>query len=153
MNPALSIDPTDGSVRIDGCAVVIHAGLSSEEALADMSSFYCGTTDHKNGYVWMRFNGITLGGQPCELSICFYMNKLIELNWAVSLPTSRKNAGVPTRGAVDAEIHFVINTLSSMLSSIFWSGKKRFKWGEVWSTFDAREFAASSGLRYTPRSI
>jgi hypothetical protein len=148
MVPALAIVPNDGSLRIEGCPVVICRNLSREEAAAGLSQFYRSQTDHGNGYEWLVFGGVSFGGRPCGFSLCFHRGRLTQVHWGVSLPNAPQAGGWPTREAIDAEIAFVRGILQQSLGRSFVSGEERFPWGIVWATFDSKGFQASAGVRY-----
>ena len=148
MNPSLTINAEDGTMQIEGCTTVIRAGLSSGDVLSALLQFHQRNIDHKNGYTWFSFHGLSFGGQPCGISMCFHFDRLTEGHWGVSLPYAEQEGGWPTRKAIDEEIEFVREVLSKALFGSFSSGKERFTWGEVWSMFDPKGFLASSGLRY-----
>jgi hypothetical protein len=148
--PALVIDPTNGSVCIDGCTLVIAAGLTKAMAAAGLSQFYHSNTDHKNGYEWLMFRGVRLGGRPAGFSLCFYLGKLTEIGLGASLPNAKSEGSWPTREAIDEEVAFMREELRHQLDRPFRSGQERFPWGVVWAEFDPTGFIASTGLRYGP---
>jgi hypothetical protein len=148
MAPALLINSVDGSVNIDGYPIAIKKGLSKDVAASALSKFFRTSIDHKNGYEWLAFQGVNFGDFPCGFSLCFYQGALVELHWSVNLPNCKLENGWPTREAIDSEIKYVRNILSKLFSRNFSSGQESFGWGVVWSSFDAKGFQASAGVRY-----
>ena len=66
---------------------------------------------------------------------------------AVELRDAPKDGGWPTRQAIDEEVAFVRGILTQDGLNID-DDPKKFNWGEAWSSFDAKGFLASNGLRY-----
>ncbi|MFC0202715.1 hypothetical protein [Novosphingobium soli] len=104
-----------------------------------------GSRDYGNGFEWLYLGGLTFGGLPARLSICFHNRRLEQASWSVRLPDAPTEAGWPTREAIDSELSFVRETLVRDMN--IHAGQK--PWGEVWSSFDAKGFMAANGLRYT----
>jgi hypothetical protein len=146
--PALSISPDDGSARIAGCALVIAKGLARDVASEQLSRFYRSKIDHRNGYEWLYFHGVSFGAQPCGFGLCFHRGRLIEVHFGVSLPDAKLEEGWPTREASDQEIAFVRAELARQLARTFRTGLEHFSWGLVWSQYDEKGGQASAGLRY-----
>lgn len=103
-----------------------------------------GSQDHGNGFEWLYLRGLTFGGQPAGLSICFHKGRLEQASWSVQLPDATTEGGWPTREAIDCELSFVRETLARDMN--IHAGQ--MPWGEVWSSFDAKGFMAANGLRY-----
>lgn len=146
--PSLSISAKDGSIHIEECALVITKGLVRDVAADKLSQFYVSNIDHKNGYEWLRFNGVSYGGQPCGFSLCFLHGEMAIMNFGVSLPNMKLEDGWPTRETIDQEISFVRKEMAKQLGRTFQYGPERFSWGVAWSSFDAKGVCASAGLRY-----
>lgn len=148
MHPALTFVPSDGSLRIDGCPIVIGPGLSLEDAAAGLTRFYRSAVDHQNGYRWLTFGAVSFGGHPCGFSLCFHQDRLTEVHWGAALPGETTEDGWPTRAAIDTEVQFIREILQKTFNRPFASGQERFPWGLVWSSFDTKGFCASAGVRY-----
>jgi len=148
MPPSLIINPTNGSVQIDGVAQVINRGLSRDLAASTFAQFYRTSVNHGNGYEWLAFQGVSFGGHPCGFSLGFNNGLLEQVHWSVALPNAKMERGWPMREAIDAEVNFVRMALTKIFSRSFSSGQERFPWGSVWCFFDAKGFQASSGVRY-----
>lgn len=145
---ALSISPDDGSVRIAGCSLVLAKGLARGVAAEQLSRFYRSKIDHRNGYEWLYFQGVSFGTQPCGFALCFHHGHLTETHFGVSLPDAKLEGGWPTREAIDQEISFVRGELGRQLARTFQSGLEHFSWGLVWSLYDEKGGQATAGLRY-----
>jgi hypothetical protein len=152
LSRALIIDPINGSVCIHGCTLVIAADLPKATAAAGLSQFYHRNTDHKNGYEWLMFRGVTFGGQPAGFSLCFYLSKLTEVSFGASLPNAKSEGGWPTREAIDEEVAFVHEELRCQLMRPFQSGPERFPWGVAWAEFDAKGFTPARGFDMSHRA-
>ena len=148
MLPMFSFSPVDGSVQIEGCPTIINKGLSKDLAASSFSKFYRTSIDHRNGYEWLAFQGVSFGGHPCSFSLGFYMGQLEQIHFGVALPDANIERGWPTRETIDAEITFVRKILANTFARSFSSGQELFGWGGVWSVFDAKGIQASSGVRY-----
>jgi hypothetical protein len=110
--------------------------------------FYRSRIDHKNGYEWLSFHGVTFGGLPCGFSLCFLHDALTEVHIGVSLPNAELEGGWPTRRAIEEEVVFIRAELGKQLSRSFQTSQERFAWGVVWAMVDSKAFVASAGLRY-----
>ena len=148
MNPEIVIDPETGAVSFAGLPVVLHAGVPRETVAKALSSFFRSNQDHENGYEWLDFSGLSFGGRPAAISVCFRTSCLSEIAWGVSLGDGLDEPSFPTREECDAEIAFVRARLCVVFARSFSSGCEQFPWGEIWSCFDERSGCASSGLRY-----
>ena len=148
MLAAIAFEPQDGSLRIEGCASALSAGMSKDQVLKDLSQFYQSGVDHKNGYEWLSFQGLSLSGYRCGLSVCFHANRLTEIHWGIALPDEALEGGWPTRESIEAEIQTMRQLLATEFGRTFRTGQERFPWGLVWCDFDAKGFHASSGIRY-----
>ena len=142
MTAELWINKDTGEIRI-GDHVLLQpnqAKSSIEPLVADLLE---GSRDHGNGFEWLYLRGLTFGGQPAGLSVCFRDGRLEQASWSVYLPDAPTEGGWPTREAMDRELLFVRETLAREMN--IRAGK--MPWGEVWSSFDAKGFMASNGLR------
>jgi hypothetical protein len=148
MTPSLTIDPADGSVYIEDCSLALSKGVGKAEVSAALAQFYHSSADYKNGYEWLRFQGVSFGGQPCGFAVCFHFGALTEIHIGVSLPNAELEGGWPTRRTIDQEVVFMRAELAKQLSRSFQHGRECFSWGEAWSTFDPKGFFASTGVRY-----
>jgi len=146
-----TIDPHTGTIYITGFSLVLRAGVARPDVFAALSALPWSRADHRNGYEWLIFEGLSFGGGPAVLSMCFHQGLLREIRWDVDLrPASADPSSWPSREECDQEIVFVRGILCDLLSRPFTSGQERFPWGEVWSLFDERGGFACAGLRYDP---
>jgi hypothetical protein len=143
MDAELWINRTSGDIRIGNLALLqpSQSKGSIEPLVADLLD---GSRDYGNGFEWLFLSGLTFGGQPAWLSICFHDGLLREASWNVQLPDAPTEQCWPTREAIDDELSFVRETLVREMN--IHTGQ--MPWGEVWSTFDAKGFMAANGLRY-----
>ncbi|MHB8971375.1 MAG: hypothetical protein ACYC3X_23810 [Pirellulaceae bacterium] len=148
MKHSLTFSPADGSIKIAGCAVEITSSLSKAQARAAFASLKLTSMDHGNGYEWLTLHGMSLGGRPCSIALGFCGETLERVHWGVELPNAKLEKGWPTRETSEEEIAFVRNYLGEVFQRSFRTGQETFPWGVVWSTFDPKGYAASSGLRY-----
>lgn len=147
--PALLIDPADGSLRIDGCVLTVRPGLDIGRAREEFVSFYRHHTDHRNGFEWLNFGGVSLSGRPASFSLGFHNSVLDDMVlFSVSLPNASMEDGWPTQQAIDDEIAFVRRALAAQLGCTFKRGVAEFSWGSAWALFDPKGFQASAGLRW-----
>ena len=102
---------------------------------------------HESGYAWLYLRGVTFGGQPASMGLCFHDGRLEQVSWSVQLPNASMQGDWPSREAIEEEISFVRGVLAGEGMDIQ-NGAIEFPWGEVWSGFDAKGFLASNGLRY-----
>jgi hypothetical protein len=145
MAAELWINRNTGDIRIGDLALLqpSQSKSSIEPLVADLLE---GSRDHGNGFEWLYLRGVTFGGQPAGLSICFHDGRLKEASWSVHLPDAPMEGGWPTREAIDRELSFIRETLVRDMN--IHTGQ--MPWGEVWSSFDAKGFMAANGLRYRP---
>ncbi|MDQ0250988.1 hypothetical protein J2W22_003052 [Sphingomonas kyeonggiensis] len=143
MAPSFSIDRQTGNIRI-GDTVVLKSGEQRAAVEPQVATLADSSRDHGNGFDWLHLRGLTFGGQPAHLSLCFHDNLLEQASWSVRLPDAETDGGWPTRDAIDAEVAFVHRTLTNEMGIRAGS----LPWGEVWSSFDAKGFLAANGLRY-----
>lgn len=149
MQHAMTIDPTAGAVSISGITLVLGAGLAREAVAAELAALYRSDQDHRNGYAWLHFAGLSFGGKPAWLSVCFHQGRLSELHWSVSLRDDVSDTSWPTREESDREVAFLRAALHPMVGRAFSSGGETFPWGVMWASFDERGGFAGAGLRYT----
>jgi hypothetical protein len=143
---ALSIDPASGALRIGGLTATISAGQKKADIEPLLEPFARGVRDYGNGYEWLNFGGISFGGYPCGLALCFFEDRLVEASWSVALPDAPMEGGWPTRKAIDDEVRFVQKVLTEQLGQP--PHAAAFGWGKVWSAFDSKGFLAANGIRY-----
>jgi hypothetical protein len=145
MGEPISIDPRTGSINVG------EARLKPLDTKAETEPLIANLLDaprfHENGYEWVYLRGLTFGGQPASMGLCFHNGRLEQASWSVQLPNAPMQGDWPTREAIDDEIAFVRGILASDGMDVR-KGAMEFFWGEVWSDFDAKGFLASNGLRY-----
>ena len=146
MTTPFSIDPHTGSICVgEGIRLEPHQRKASIRP--QVVDWLVASQDHGNGYEWLHLDGLSFGGQPAALALCFNHGRLDQVSWSVLLPGAAVQEGWPTREAIDAEIAFVRETLGA--SGLMAPAKpSTFAWGEVWSDFDPKGDLASNGLRY-----
>lgn len=147
MGTQLTIDPQTGSLGVGG--VRLQPRQSKAEVEPQVAPLLKGSRDHRNGYEWLYLGGLTFGGQPASVSLCFRDGRLEEAHWNVQLPDAPTEGGWPTREGIDEEIAFVRGILAEDGLNIG-DHPNKFSWGEAWSDFDEKGFLASNGLRYRP---
>lgn len=145
--PSLSFGIDDGSISIGD--FVLSRGTRLSDAAESLQRFSSGQKDHRNGYEWLYYKGLLLGGYPCALALCFFKLELTAVHWGIELPNAELQDGWPTREAIDEEIRVMREILSQTFDRIFAKGEETFPWGSVWSLFDAKGFQPSAGLRYS----
>jgi hypothetical protein len=146
MTAAFSICRQTGDLRI-GNEVSLSPYAAREAAEPSIAPWLFETRDMGNGYAWLKLRGVTFGGQPASLALCFNNDRLAEASWSVQLPSAPEEDGWPSREAIDAEIAFVGRTLATEMGL----AAKRQPWGSVWSVFDPKGYSASNGVRYDQR--
>lgn len=147
MAAAFTIDPGTGTIRIAD-AVALRPGHARSELGPLITDRLDGARDHGNGHEWLRLADLTFGGRPASLALGFGAGRLERVSWSIRPAGATSEGGWPTRAAIDAEVAFVRDTLSRRMGVRL----GRTSWGEIWSRFDGRAFAASNGLRYHPAS-
>jgi hypothetical protein len=142
---AIAIDPDTGDIRI-GDSVVLTPRQAFATIEAVVANWLTGSSDMGNGYAWLHLKGLTFGGHDAGLALCFHDGRFEQASWNVDLSGATQEEGWPTREAIDEEIAFVRRILAADM------GLKTggMPWGEIWSSFDAKGFLASNGLRYRP---
>ena len=143
MTTPFRIDPETGIIRI-GDAVVLKPHQTAAMIEPRVADWLTRSSDMGNGYAWLHLQGLSFGGHPAGLALCFHDGRLEQLSWNVDLPGAALEDGWPTREAIDEEIAFVRGILTADMG--LRPGKTA--WGEIWCDFDAKGFLASSGLRY-----
>lgn len=143
MPAAFSIDRKTGHIRI-GDTVLLRAGDHRTTVEPQIIPWLDGSRDHGNGFAWLDLRGLTFGGQPAHLSLCFHGGLLEQASWSVRLPDAELQSGWPTCEVIETEIAFVHRTLASEMG--IQAGA--FVWGEIWSRFDPKGFLADNGVRY-----
>ncbi len=145
MAEPIFIDPQTGSIGLG------EVRLNPLDTKADAEPLIAHLLDaprfHENGYEWLYLRGLTFGGHPASMGLCFHNGKLEQASWSVQLPDAPMEGGWPTRKAIDEEIAFVRGVLSGNGMDTR-QGAIEFAWGELWSSFDPKGFLASNGLRY-----
>ncbi len=140
-----TINPQNGSLGIGG--VRLQPPQPKSEIEPQIAELVQGSRDHGNGYEWLYLEGLSFGGQPVSVGLCFHEGRLEQASWNVELRDAPKDGGWPTRQAIDEEVAFVRGILTQDGLNID-DDPKKFNWGEAWSSFDAKGFLASNGLRY-----
>lgn len=148
MSAELTLSFDDGSFAIAGCPLSIGVGLEHRAAMDALGKFYNGGVDHRNGYQWIYLDGLSFGGVPAGMSLCFLRERLSEVHWSANLPDAELDEGWPTQAAIEGEVAFVRMTLARMSAKPEFTGRSIHAWGEVWSGVDAKAGIASSGVRY-----
>lgn len=138
-----AIDAATGSIRI-GDAILLEPRQRIAAIESKIAGWLIGSRDMGNGYAWLSLNGLSFGGEPAGLALCFHDGRFEQASWNVDIPGATLDDGWPTREAIDAEIAFVRRVLADGMG--LRPGKTL--WGELWCDFDAKGFLASNGLRY-----
>lgn len=147
MGTHFTIDPHTGSLGIGG--VRLQPSQLKPEIEPHVAALVKGSRDHGNGYDWLYLEGLTFGGQPTSVGLCFHDGRLEQASWSVQFPDAPMDGGWPTRETIDKEIAFVRGILAQQGLNVS-DHPNKFPWGEAWSSFDAKGFIASNGLRYRP---
>lgn len=147
METQITIDPQTGTLGVGG--VRLQPSQSKSEVEPQIAELVKGSRDHGNGYEWLYLDGLTFGGQPSSLGLCFHDGRLEQASWSVQLPGAPMEGGWPTREAIDDEITFVRDILTNQGLNVA-KNPGKFSWGEAWSSFDAKGFIAHNGVRYRP---
>jgi len=147
MTLTFSIDPDSGYIGIGEFRLrAFQPKAAIEPAIADLVER---TRDHGNDYEWLYLRGLSFGGQPAALSLCFHLGRLEQAGWSVTLPNEADAGGWPSPGAIEAELAFVRGILAAETGTRHnWKSPMRFEWGEMWSSYDAKADIASHGVRY-----
>ncbi|MGZ8360502.1 MAG: hypothetical protein ACXWUX_08280 [Allosphingosinicella sp.] len=145
MAAAFTIDPATGSLRLG--EVRLEPGQAHAAIAPQVSGWRRTEQDHGNGFAWLTLTGLTFGGEPADLALCFHHGRLAEASWSVRLPGMAEGEW-PGPDEIDAEIEFVRNTLAGEMGLKLSDGSAQLAWGELWSDFDAKGGIAAHGLRY-----
>ena len=146
MTIAFSIDPETGDIWIGEARLAAHqAKAEVEPRLAQLIE---GARDHGNGYEWLYLGGVSFGGQPAGLALCFHNGRLAEAMWSLRYAEVAEEGAWPSRDASEAEIAFVREVLARDMGFDARRASMRFGWGEVWSDYDEKGAMAGNGLRY-----
>jgi len=150
LNPALTISPQDGSVHIAfaGGNFIIDRTFTSDTTAAPLTQLYRSEQDHKNGYVWPTYRGISIEGVSGGFSLCFHSGRLIEVHTGASVPSAGTESGWPTRESIERAVNFIKNVFKRQLSRSFQTDLERFSWGSAWAKCDEKGFLASAGISY-----
>lgn len=147
MTLTFSIEPDSGSICIGPFR--LSAFQPKAEIEPRIAHLVERSRDHGNGYAWLYLQGVSFGGQPAVLSLCFHLGRLEQAGWSVTLPNEADAGGWPSREAIDAEVAFVRDILGAQTGAgPKWRSPMSFGWGEMWSSFDPKADVASHGLRY-----
>ncbi len=119
------------------------------EILSRIANWQSDSKEFGNGYEWLTLRELSFGGHPAALSICLRLGLFKEAQWGVQLPDMPTEGGWPTRDGIDQEVGFVRSVLAEQIGFDPAAAEKAFPWGIVWSNFEARDFRASHGIRYT----
>lgn len=130
-----------------GDSVLLTPYQSQATAEPLVADWLTGSSDMGTGYAWLHLQGLTFGGHSAGLALCFHDGRFEQASWNVDLPGATLEDGWPTREAIDEEIAFIRGILVADMGL----EPGRTPWGEVWSSFDAKGFIASNGLRYRPK--
>ena len=145
MGTEITIDPLTGILGLGDAR--LRPLQSKSEVEPQIAQLLQGSRDHGNGYEWLYLSGLTFGRRPASAGLCFHAGRLEQASWNVQLVDAPMESGWPTREAIDEEIAFVRGILARGGLNIG-DNPKKFHWGEAWSSFDAKGFLASNGLRY-----
>ncbi|MBM3927437.1 MAG: hypothetical protein FJ335_03115 [Sphingomonadales bacterium] len=140
MDAQFTIDPQTGGLGVGD--VRLRPLQLKSEVESQVAQWIESSRDHGNGFQWLYLARLTFGGQPASVGLCFRVERLERASWAVQLPDAPMEGGWPTREAIDSEVAFVRDALARE------GLNANFNWGEIWSSFDAKGFIASNGLRY-----
>lgn len=145
---ALTFNPEDGNIHIDGCNFVVRNGLTEADVKLQLHEFLRSESNHQNGYAWQMCRGFSLERESAGLALCFHLDRLIAVHVGVTLPGIRLEGGWPTKAAIDQEVAFLRTSLGRQLARSFQGSQEEFSWGTAWVLFDAKGFLASAGIRY-----
>jgi hypothetical protein len=143
----LIVDPESGALTLTGLAR-ISAGQTRAALEPELRPCVTGQRDHRNGYAWLMVGGLTFGGLPCSLGICFHDGAMSEAGWNLRLPDAALKDGWPTRETSDREVAFCRQVLAGQLGRDVPEEGLTFPWGRLWCAYDDKGGTASTGLRY-----
>ena len=142
---AFSIDPRDGAIVIGD--VRLAAGESRRAAERKLGDWLVNVLDHRNGYVWLNLDGLSFGGHPAGIGLCFHNGRLAEASWGVILPSAAADSW-PTPEEIEEEIAFVRSVLVREIGFPAKGDAMTLPWGDVWTVYDRKADIAANGLRY-----
>lgn len=137
--PALTILPATGALSL-ACSACLAPRSEQADAAAALAPFVRREKDFGTGFVWLYTSGLSFGGRPCWLNLCFRDDRLDMATWSVELVTE-------DGGGMDAELAFMRAELGRQLGRPF-KAEERFAWGGIWCGYDPRSDTVSSGVRY-----
>jgi hypothetical protein len=146
METSINIDRRTGALSI-GNGVRLEPFQSRADVEAQVGNWANGSLNHGNGYEWLYLRGLSFGGEPAALALCFHEGRLEQAQWSVMLSQASGEGGWPSREAIDEEVSFVRSILAKDGMKLR-GGERNFNWGAMWSDFDPKGFLASNGLRY-----
>ncbi|MBV4476980.1 hypothetical protein [Pseudomonas botevensis] len=154
MNPPLTINPKDGSIHIAfaECNFLIEKTFTSDTIAAPLAQLFRSERDHKNGYMWRTYHGVSIEGVFGGFDLCFHFGRLTAIHIGAVVPSLETENGWPTRKSIELEVNFLKSSLRRQLSRSFLTDLERFSWGSAWATFDEKGFSASAGISYAPTS-
>ena len=105
------------------------------------------------GYSWLYLQGLSFGGKPCWLDLCFlrffFGSRLDAASFSVHLGAMPIEPHWPSREEMDAELAFMRVELRRQLGEDrSFEGDEKFPWGGAWCSYDPRSDTASGGVRY-----
>lgn len=148
MQLSLTISRVDGTISIDSIDYAIGKGTSKSVVESEFARLNKSHIEHGNGYEWITLGGISFGGIPSCLSLCFFLDAVQQVQIGVSILDVECADNWATRASSEREVEAVCRELGKQLDCDFSSGQVTFSWGTVWSVFDERSCHPSSGLRY-----
>ena len=102
MTLTFSIEPDSGSICIGPFR--LSAFQPKAEIEPRIAHLVERSRDHGNGYAWLYLQGVSFGGQPAVLSLCFHLGRLEQAGWSVTLPNEAERGRMARREAIDAEV-------------------------------------------------
>ena len=103
------------------------------------------------GYRWLYLQGLSFGGRPCWLDLCFQARltgrRLESAHLSVDFRADPAPGQWASREEMEAELVFMRAELYRQLGRTFDSDEE-FPWGGAWCNYDPRSDTASSGVRY-----
>lgn len=138
MTHALTIDRATGALDVEGrTQLKPRSGKATAEAA--LPPLLRRRQDFGTGYLWLYADGLSFGGSPCWLDLCYRMGRLTMASWRVDLG--------PGSDDREAELAFMRAELGRQLGGNF-DREQAFAWGAAWCSHDPRSDAVSSGVRY-----
>ena len=148
--PALTIDPATGALDVAG--VVRLAPWSGKwAARRALAPYLSAAQDMGTGYGWLYTAGLSFGGRPCWLNLCFrrglFGSRLESAHVSVDFRADPAPGQWASREEMEAELVFLRAELRRQLGRSF-EGDEDFAWGGAWCNYDPRSDTAGSGVRY-----